>query len=333
MGIRDKPIAPRSPWQNGFAERLIGSIRRFGNLARNPIRRWAARYSNMDELSAVEPNDDEAIKHAEGERRHDEQVHRGDLWHMVAQKCPPALARRSAVPLHVLRDGGLSDFEPKFQQLAMDAGSAPERAIDDPVQIRHAADLDRLKYVNDLFDGEIRSRLDNKSEGRILIIAHRLNDDDLTGYVLRQGGWHHLALPLVARRDVHYLLPSGVWHRQKGDTLRPDSYTKREVEHLRKTNPNFEALYQQNTRPARLARIKASHFGTFAREDLPPEPVVLSVDPAGAAGSDNSFTVIQAWVKDKERHCLLDHGVSKPITSRSKRRFDAFPKSTTRRHS
>ena len=28
MGIRDKPIAPGSPWQNGFAERLIGSIRR-----------------------------------------------------------------------------------------------------------------------------------------------------------------------------------------------------------------------------------------------------------------------------------------------------------------
>jgi Integrase core domain len=28
MGIRDKPIAPASPWQNGFAEGLIGSIRR-----------------------------------------------------------------------------------------------------------------------------------------------------------------------------------------------------------------------------------------------------------------------------------------------------------------
>ena len=28
MGIRDKPTAPVSPWQNGFAERLIGSIRR-----------------------------------------------------------------------------------------------------------------------------------------------------------------------------------------------------------------------------------------------------------------------------------------------------------------
>ena len=28
MGIRDHPTAPRSPWQNGYVERLIGSIRR-----------------------------------------------------------------------------------------------------------------------------------------------------------------------------------------------------------------------------------------------------------------------------------------------------------------
>ena len=28
MGIRDQPISPRSPWQNGIAERLIGALRR-----------------------------------------------------------------------------------------------------------------------------------------------------------------------------------------------------------------------------------------------------------------------------------------------------------------
>jgi transposase InsO family protein len=28
MGIRDQPTAPASPWQNSFAERLIGLIRR-----------------------------------------------------------------------------------------------------------------------------------------------------------------------------------------------------------------------------------------------------------------------------------------------------------------
>jgi transposase InsO family protein len=28
MGIRDRPISPGSPWQNGYAERLIGTVRR-----------------------------------------------------------------------------------------------------------------------------------------------------------------------------------------------------------------------------------------------------------------------------------------------------------------
>src|SRR5512133_2705269 len=28
IGIRDKPIAPGSPWQNAYAEKLIGTIRR-----------------------------------------------------------------------------------------------------------------------------------------------------------------------------------------------------------------------------------------------------------------------------------------------------------------
>ena len=54
MGIRDKPTAPGSPWQNGFAERLIGSIRRecvdhfivLGEAHLRRILRCYARYYN-----------------------------------------------------------------------------------------------------------------------------------------------------------------------------------------------------------------------------------------------------------------------------------------------
>jgi transposase InsO family protein len=28
MGIRDRPTSPRSPWQNAYIERMIGSLRR-----------------------------------------------------------------------------------------------------------------------------------------------------------------------------------------------------------------------------------------------------------------------------------------------------------------
>ena len=54
LGIRDRPTAPASPWQNGFAERLIGSIRRecvdhvivWGEAHLRRILRAYARYYN-----------------------------------------------------------------------------------------------------------------------------------------------------------------------------------------------------------------------------------------------------------------------------------------------
>jgi len=65
---------------------------------------------------ATKTNDDEAVEQVECKRRHDEQIHRCDLWHMLAQKRPPALARRSVVLLnHVFRDSGLSDPKPSFR--------------------------------------------------------------------------------------------------------------------------------------------------------------------------------------------------------------------------
>ena len=56
MGIRDRPTAPHSPWQNGYAERLIGSVRREcldnviplseGHL-REVLREYADYYNNV----------------------------------------------------------------------------------------------------------------------------------------------------------------------------------------------------------------------------------------------------------------------------------------------
>jgi transposase InsO family protein len=56
MGIRDKPIAPGSRWQNGYAERLIGTIRRecidhlivFGEAhLRRILREYAGYYNGL----------------------------------------------------------------------------------------------------------------------------------------------------------------------------------------------------------------------------------------------------------------------------------------------
>jgi len=62
MGIRDHPIAARSPWQNGHVERLIGSIRResldhlvvFGDAhLRDGLRNYASYYNKIRPHLAV----------------------------------------------------------------------------------------------------------------------------------------------------------------------------------------------------------------------------------------------------------------------------------------
>jgi transposase InsO family protein len=65
MGIRDKSIAPGSPWQNGFAERLIGSIRRecvdhlvvLGEAhLRRILTKYATYYNELRPSSPLLPN-------------------------------------------------------------------------------------------------------------------------------------------------------------------------------------------------------------------------------------------------------------------------------------
>ena len=55
MGIRDRPISPGSPWQNGHMERLIGTIRRecldhvliIGARHLRQVLAWYAAYYNQ----------------------------------------------------------------------------------------------------------------------------------------------------------------------------------------------------------------------------------------------------------------------------------------------
>jgi predicted phage terminase large subunit-like protein len=182
--------------------------------------------------------------------------------------------------------------------------------IDDPVEIKDCDNANRLQRVNRLFDDEIQTRLDRPKKGRIVIIAHRISEDDLPGHVLQKGGWQLLKLPLIATRRREYDLGDDeVWERKKGELLRPDAFTKRDIRGLRDSKqPGFETLQQQNPGGSDRLRIKAKYFPTFPSAELPTRelPVVLSIDPGQKGGPENSFTVIQAWCPKDGAHLLLD---------------------------
>src|SRR6266849_9664199 len=70
--------------------------------------------------------DHQHIEEAEADRRHHEQIHRGDAGRVVAQKGPPALARRPPSSRHVLGHCRLRHLHTKLEQLAMNARGAPQ---------------------------------------------------------------------------------------------------------------------------------------------------------------------------------------------------------------
>jgi hypothetical protein len=75
--------------------------------------------------------------------------------------------------------------------------------VDDPLSIKNANNADEIEFVNETFDDEILSRMRDE-DSRVVVIMHRLNEDDLIGHVTRKGGYKKLELPLIADKDRIY---------------------------------------------------------------------------------------------------------------------------------
>ena len=101
--------------------------------------------------------------------------------------------------------------------------------IDDPLKPLDANSTLVRTTVNDRFDNTIISRCNNPNTP-IIVIMQRLHKDDLSGVLLKRGGWHHINLPAI-NEDGSYL-----W-----------DYKKETIENV-KENSNYVFLtqYQQN---------------------------------------------------------------------------------------
>src|SRR5262249_34180788 len=150
--------------------------------------------------------------------------------------------------------------------------------FDDPIDLKNWNNSQEIERVNNRFDGMTVSRLNNLASGRIVIIAHRLNDEDLSDHVISQGDWRHVALPFVATRSNYFDLGHDVWHRRKGELLRPDAYSAKDVKRLRtrQLTPPYDLYYQQGRANGARLRIKRQHFPSFSVYERPNTPVVLS---------------------------------------------------------
>ena len=179
--------------------------------------------------------------------------------------------------------------------------------VDDPHDISDVRNPELLDQTVEIFDAEVRSRLNNRKRPRILVIAHRIHDRDLSAHLLGQGDWAHVILPLVATRDQTYDTDYGRWHRRKGELLQPEAEDEDDIARRKRllVNPDFDMLYQQDC-DGQARPINAGDFPTFVPGDHADLHCVISIDAGNTKGDDASFSVVQAWAFDDKNLYLMN---------------------------
>jgi predicted phage terminase large subunit-like protein len=175
--------------------------------------------------------------------------------------------------------------------------------IDDPLKPEEALSRAQRQAVNDWYDHTLYSRLNDKRRGAIVLVMHRLHEDDLTAHVLAQEAWEVVRLPALAEADeVHVVdTPSSprLFLRRDGEALHPGREPLALLEHLRRTigDYNFAGQYQQRPAPQGGGLVKRAWFRRYAAGDLPArfDRVVQSWDTASKATELSDYSVCTSW--------------------------------------
>jgi predicted phage terminase large subunit-like protein len=175
--------------------------------------------------------------------------------------------------------------------------------IDDPLKPEEALSQAQRRAANEWFDHTLYSRLNDKQKGAIVLIMHRLHEDDLVGHVLAQEDWEIVRFPAIAEEDERYLIDTlagqRVFTRRRGEALHPEREPLPMLEQIRKTigEYNFAGQYQQAPAPLGGGLVKTAWLRHYAPDELPAkfERIVQSWDTANKATELSDFSVCTTW--------------------------------------
>jgi predicted phage terminase large subunit-like protein len=202
--------------------------------------------------------------------------------------------------------------------------------IDDPLKPDEALSEAQRTAANEWFDHTLYSRLNDKRTGVIIVIMQRLHEDDLTGHLLaknasgpdtsrdnmpqsgfERNAWKPLRLPSIAEHDEEHtaqsVLGPRIFTRRAGEALHPDREPIEVLEHLRRSQDeyNFAGQYQQSPSPLGGGMIKQHWFKTYTELPHPFELIFQSWDTANKASELSDYSVCTTWgVKEKKLYLL-----------------------------
>lgn len=181
--------------------------------------------------------------------------------------------------------------------------------IDDPMKPNDAnSDIVRV-WVNNNYHDTLESRLNNKTQGSIVIIMQRLHDDDLCWHLLdMKKQWigddrEELIVPAIAEVSDEY--------RKVGESFFHTRFPLEILHKMKSSNPVvFSTQYQQNPVNKDTQEFHEERFRYYNDEQKPKNlRIFTTVDPAFSKKDSADYSCIITWWFDWMDMYILEYTV------------------------
>ncbi len=177
--------------------------------------------------------------------------------------------------------------------------------FDDPHNVSDWQSSRKKQRVIELFE-TLMTRRDQGRRSRVLVVGHRVAEDDLSAHIIERGDFHSVRLPLFAPHAMEFDIDGETWQLAKGEALRGDAFPPEEINKVRAEHIGapFWLHFQQGLGPKEdPLEIDVNHFHFFegSARGL---PVVISVDTTSKTAS-RSRNVIHVYAVEGNSYVLL----------------------------
>lgn len=180
---------------------------------------------------------------------------------------------------------------------------------DDPHKVGDSGSDRVRQQVLDWWSEEMSTRGNDPKTVAKVIVAQRVHENDLCGYVLKQGGYEHLCL--AAEFDGHRSKTSLGWkdpRENDGDLLWEDRFGREELDELKQRLGSYAAAAQLQQRPAPAGGglFQDSWWKFWSDFPASMDEIIQSWDMSFKGGKGGSYVVCQVWGRIGGQFYLLD---------------------------
>lgn len=186
--------------------------------------------------------------------------------------------------------------------------------MDDPMKAMEAHSKAKREEVVQFYKSSIVSRLRDKKNGVIIIIAQRLHPEDLVGTLLDENpdGWMVVKLRGIAEEREHYSFGGFEYTREKGEALfrAYEDEEQLQLTRLEMGDVNFKTQYQQDPEISEAGFFEPERWHWIDDFDIPEQSRYILIDPAMSQKKESDLRAIlaQGWsIDERERELVVNY--------------------------